>query len=439
MNRLVIMCTVMLQLTLSSSPVKATEKEKYDQLVIDIQKADSDLLSKMNQLQDSLQTRIHAEHFFLKKKLKTISAEIKTVTIHTNEQKAQLFQYKKEVTQKEALINKNENTSVALSTHQSDLQSRNDVISKTIVQRQKSFADNEGNQKQWWINGAIGLLILSIIIFIILFFNVRASKKLNKKLESAMIHLKNSQRLLINQEALATTGKVTAGVAHEIQNPLNFINNFSDISKELMKDYMETVVLEERKEILNSIKNNIEKVNDHGKRAIGILSNMMESSTKEFSQIEIKKLLHEAVNLSVYGSGREVKKINIVEEYDSTLASCSGNRSDLLRVFINILNNAIYALNEKRITASADWKPELKIKSETKSDHVYVSISDNGPGIPQNVLDKIFIPFYSTKPAGKGTGLGLSMSRDIIEKHHGTISVNSLPNTGTSFYILLPF
>ncbi len=439
MNRLFIICAGFLLLSLYSSPLKAAEKEKYDQLVTDYQNTDSILSTERNQRLNSLQSTIHAKRFLLKKKLKTISGEIRTVTIQTNEQQAQLFQYKKEVTQKEGLIKENKNTSAALSTRQSDLQNQKDVISRNIAQRQKIFADNEANQKQWWIKGAVALLILSIVIFIVLLFNARVSKKLNKRLESARVHLKNSQKLLISQEALATTGEVTAGVAHEIQNPLNFINNFSDVSKELMEDYMDTIVLEERIEILNSIRSNIEKVNDHGKRAVGILSNMMESSTKEISQIEVKKLLHEAVNLSVYGSGREVKKIKIVEEYDSTLASCSGNRSDLLRVFINILNNAIYALNEKRVTASADWKPELKIKSEVKSDHVYVSISDNGPGIPQKVLDKIFMPFYSTKPAGKGTGLGLSMSRDIIEKHHGTISVNSLPNTGTSFYILLPF
>ena len=246
---------------------------------------------------------------------------------------------------------------------------------------------------------------------------------------------------------MASLGELTAGIAHEIQNPLNFVNNFSEVSKELldeMKEAIEKGDTEEAKEIMQDVIQNLEKINHHGKRADGIVKGMLQHSRSSSNQKEatnINALADEYLRLAYHGLRAKDKSFNATmkTEYDETIGNVNIIPQDIGRVILNLINNAFYAVSAKA-SASADGKYEPTVSVTTKkvADKIIISVNDNGNGIPQKILNKIFQPFFTTKPTGQGTGLGLSLSYDIVKAHGGELKVETKEGEGSTFIIVLP-
>jgi two-component system, NtrC family, sensor kinase len=277
--------------------------------------------------------------------------------------------------------------------------------------------------------------------------------KLNKeievqrnKLENALDNLKATQAQLIQSEKMACLGEIIAGIAHEIQNPLNFVNNFSELNNELADEAEEEANkenLEEVKAIIKNIKHNEEKINHHGKRADAIVKGMLQHSRKSEGKKEltdINALCDEYLRLSYHGVRAKDKSFNVEMKTDfaETIGKLNIVPQDFGRVLLNLYNNAFYAVNEKRKLGIEGYEPTVSASTSRNSDKVEISIKDNGNGIPANVVDKIFQPFFTTKPTGQGTGLGLSLSYDIVKAHGGKISVNTKEGEFTEFVIQLP-
>jgi signal transduction histidine kinase len=269
----------------------------------------------------------------------------------------------------------------------------------------------------------------------------------NKELEIAIANLKSTQSQLIHSEKMASLGELTAGIAHEIKNPLNFVNNFSEISSELLDEIKEELEKNDKEEvlaILENLKQNLEKINQHGKRADSIVKGMLlhsRGSSGEKTPTDINELLEQYVNLAYHGMRAQDKEFNIKieREYDKTLEKINVVPQDISRVFLNIINNACYAANEKKKKSGSDFSPTLKVSTKNLKDKFEIRIVDNGNGIPSEILDKIFQPFFTTKPTGEGTGLGLSLSYDIItQEHGGTLKLDKEVSDGASFIITLP-
>ncbi|MEP7265765.1 MAG: ATP-binding protein [Bacteroidota bacterium] len=265
----------------------------------------------------------------------------------------------------------------------------------------------------------------------------------NELLEEAMENLKKSQQQLVQVEKLASLGQLIAGIAHEIQNPLNFVNNFSQLSRELIKETKEATSEEERSEILDDLEKNMEKINHHGKRADSIVKNMLEhsrSGSGEKQPTDINQLCREYVSLAYQGMRSNNPDFNceLKTELDDTIPVIQAVSQDISRVLLNIINNALYAINEKTKAKEPGYQPAFRLKTERSENKVLITISDNGTGIPDAIKQKVFEPFYTTKPTGQGTGLGLSLSFDIINAHGGEIRFDSDSGKGTTFFIALP-
>jgi signal transduction histidine kinase len=272
-------------------------------------------------------------------------------------------------------------------------------------------------------------------------------KDQNEKLQQALNDLSAAQTQLIHSEKMASLGELTAGIAHEIQNPLNFINNFSELNAELadeLKHALDNGDTEEAYAIINDIKNNQQKVVHHGKRADSIVKSMLQhsrgsGSTKE--QINLNDLADECIRLSFHGMRAKEKSFNAKMEthFSDEVGQVEAVPGDVSRVLLNICTNAFYAVMQKSKKQIDGYSPVVVLETGVSNDKVWVKIKDNGDGIPPEALDKIFQPFFTTKPTGEGTGLGLSMSYDIIKKgHNGDIRVESVPGMGASFIIELP-
>jgi len=266
-----------------------------------------------------------------------------------------------------------------------------------------------------------------------------------KRLEITLSNLQTTQSQLIQAEKMASLGELTAGIAHEIQNPLNFVNNFSEVSNELideMNEELDKGDLEEAKAISLDIKQNLEKINHHGKRADNIVKGMLQhsrssSGTKELT--DINALADEYLRLAYHGLRAKDKSFNaeLVTNFDNSIGSISIMPQDIGRVILNLITNAFYAVNEKK-QRDTKFKPIVAVSSKKSDKHITISVSDNGDGIPEKVKEKIFQPFFTTKPTGQGTGLGLSMSYDIVTKGHGgELQVESNEGEGTTFIINL--
>jgi signal transduction histidine kinase/ligand-binding sensor domain-containing protein len=260
-----------------------------------------------------------------------------------------------------------------------------------------------------------------------------------KEIERAYAELKVTQNQLVHQQKLASLGALTAGIAHEIKNPLNFVNNFADISKELLDEMGEEIDkgnLHHVKELKEEISINLTKINEHGKRADSIVKNMLEhsrSGSSEKENINLNKLCDEYLNLAYHGMKAKDKTFNCTMEkhFAKNLPNVHLVQQEIGRVILNLINNAFYAIQNK-----PDGR--LVLTTLKKDDKVIISIKDNGTGIPEHIKNKIFEPFFTTKPTGSGTGLGLSMSFDIIRAHKGLIEVESEPGQGSEFKITLP-
>ena len=260
--------------------------------------------------------------------------------------------------------------------------------------------------------------------------------------------LKAAQNQLIQSEKLASLGELTAGIAHEIQNPLNFVNNFSEVSAELvieMNNELENGEVKVAKEISNDLKQNLEKINHHGKRASSIVKAMLEhsrTSTGQKETTDINALVDEFLRLSYHGLRAKDKTFNADFNADlqPDLPSIESVPQDIGRVFLNLINNAFYACSERaKNNPGEGYKPLVTVSTKALTGIVEITVKDNGSGISEENLEKIFQPFFTTKPTGKGTGLGLSLAYDIVVKGHGgTIECESLEGEGTTFIIKLP-
>ncbi|HPN37276.1 MAG TPA: cache domain-containing protein, partial [Melioribacteraceae bacterium] len=275
-----------------------------------------------------------------------------------------------------------------------------------------------------------------------------------EKVNLANKELKEAQAQLIQAEKMASLGQLTAGIAHEIKNPLNFINNFSelsiDLSKELseelesQKDKLDEKSLDYINEILGDISHNVKKINEHGKRADSIVKGMLLHSrgkAGEKQKTNINDLVAEYLNLAYHGFRAQDSSFNIKMEtdYDTNLGTINIVPQNISRVLLNIFNNGCYSVNEKKKEKQDGYNPTIKVITKDLGDKVEIIINDNGKGIPQEIIDKVFNPFFTTKPTGKGTGLGLSLSYDIIvQEHKGEIKVNSEVGEFAEFTITLP-
>src|SRR5258705_7055956 len=272
--------------------------------------------------------------------------------------------------------------------------------------------------------------------------NADSFKKLNQTVDS----LKKTQTQLIQSEKMASLGELTAGIAHEIQNPLNFVNNFSEVNSELI-DEMDSEIdkgnLAEVKSIAKDIKENEEKIIHHGKRADAIVKNMLQHSRTSSSQKEltdINKLADEYLRLSYHGLRAKDKEFNATmkTDFDETIGRINIVSQDIGRVLLNLYNNAFYAVTEKKKQQPENYEPTVSVRTKKLDGKIEVSVKDNGNGIPQKVVDKIFQPFFTTKPTGQGTGLGLSLSYDIVKAQGGELKVESTEGVGAEFIIYLP-
>ena len=267
-----------------------------------------------------------------------------------------------------------------------------------------------------------------------------------EQIEKTLVDLRQTQAQLVQSEKMASLGELTAGIAHEIQNPLNFMNNFSEVNAELideMKDELAADKKEEAIAIANSIKENEQKISHHGKRADAIVKGMLQhsrSSTGQKEPIDINVLVDEYLRLAYHGLRAKEKDFNTTmkTDFDSTIGNINIIPQDIGRVLLNIYNNAFYVVDKKKKQNIVGYDPTVSISTKKIADKVEIRVKDNGDGIPQKVIDKIFQPFFTTKPTGQGTGLGLSLSYDIIKAHGGEIKVDTKEGEFTEFIITLP-
>jgi signal transduction histidine kinase/ligand-binding sensor domain-containing protein len=275
-----------------------------------------------------------------------------------------------------------------------------------------------------------------------------------KKLYATLDDLKSTQQQMVTQEKLASLGALTAGIAHEIKNPLNFVNNFAELAVELVNELKEAIEtqkeridskeLENLDEILKDLEQNAIKINEHGKRADSIIKSMLQHSRGkkgEPQETDINAMLEEDLNLAYHGMRAQDASFNVSIEksFDKTCDKIKIVPQDISRVFLNIISNGFYEVHKKKIEMNGEYAPSLEIKSISSNEQIEVRIRDNGNGIPKEVQEKLFNPFFTTKPTGSGTGLGLSISYDIIvQEHKGDISFDTKEGEYTEFIITLP-
>ena len=332
---------------------------------------------------------------------------------------------------------------------------------ETMRQQQVQDAKEEAKTQLKFYILFGGLFILFAVAFI-LYRNNRQKQKANfsltqqkLKVESTLQELKLTQAQLVQAEKMASLGELTAGIAHEIQNPLNFVNNFSEVNQELLAEMnleIEKGNYNEVKEIAKDVSENEQKINHHGKRADAIVKGMLQhsqSSSGVKEPTDINKLADEYLRLSYHGLRAKDKSFNATmkTDFDDTIGNINIIPQDIGRVILNLITNAFYAVNEKALSTVATmptgqagltavkYEPTVSISTKKEGDKVFISVKDNGTGIPQNIIDKIFQPFFTTKPTGQGTGLGLSLAYDIVKAHGGELKVETKEKEGSIFII----
>ena len=289
----------------------------------------------------------------------------------------------------------------------------------------------------------IGLISITAIILVaslLLFRSNRIKQKINLVLQQTLNELKATQSQLVQSEKMASLGELTAGIAHEIQNPLNFVNNFSELNRELIDELDQNAKdgkIEAVQRLVRDIKENEVKIEHHGKRADAIVKSMLQHSRTSSGKKEptdINSLADEYIRLAYHGYRAKDKSFNTIPinigietEFDPNLKMIHAIPEDIGRVILNLVNNAFYAVGEKSKTSSQGYTPTVKISTRMIADKIEIRISDNGQGMSETTKGKIFQPFFTTKPTGQGTGLGLSLSYDIVKAHGGTLGVNSPP------------
>jgi signal transduction histidine kinase len=319
--------------------------------------------------------------------------------------------------------------------------------------RQQDLAAQEEKSQSRIRMLALGSAVLILLVTgFSLWRNNRQKQKANillllqkEKVESTLAELKSTQAQLIQSEKMASLGEITSGIAHEIQNPLNFINNFAQVNEEFIEeaeDAIEKGQPDEALKLLRSLKDNQKKINLHGQRADSIVKSMLQhsrSSTGQKDPTNINALADEYLRLAYHGFRAKDKSFDATmkTDFDQNIGSIKIVPQDIGRVLLNLYNNAFYALSEKKKQVLDRYEPRISVTTKELNGKVVISVKDNGNGIPQKVIDKIFQPFFTTKPAGQGTGLGLSLSYDIIKAHGGEIKVNTKEGEGSEFIIQL--
>ncbi len=318
-----------------------------------------------------------------------------------------------------------------------------------LQELEKEKIQTQNNIRTYTMLSGIGIFML---ITFLLYKNNRNRKKANallqkqkEELQSTLSELKSTQAQLIQSEKMASLGELTAGIAHEIQNPLNFVNNFSDVSTELV-DEMNTEIdrgnLDDAKLIAQDLKQNLEKINHHGKRAGDIVKGMLQhsrSSSGIKEPTDINALADEYLRLAYHGLRAKDKSFNatLQTDFDASIGKINIVPQDIGRVLLNLYNNAFYAVMPPNPLKGEHYEPTVTVSTKKVDGKILISVKDNGVGIPQKVVDKIFQPFFTTKPTGQGTGLGLSLSYDIIKAHGGEIKVETKEGEGSEFIIQL--
>ncbi|HEX8461184.1 MAG TPA: ATP-binding protein, partial [Segetibacter sp.] len=324
---------------------------------------------------------------------------------------------------------------------------------KDQLEKEKLQKEKENQNQRWWLISIAGALFSTFVVLLTLFRNNKQKQKANlllqeqkKKIENTLSELKSAQAQLIQSEKMASLGELTAGIAHEIQNPLNFVNNFSEVNTELLEELAQEVEngnLEDIGLLARDIKENEQKINHHGKRADAIVKGMLLHSRSNSSKTEptnINALVDEYLRLSYHGLKARDKSFSsdFKTNFSDSIGKINVVPQDIGRVLLNIYNNAFYAVNEKKTQLNSAFSPMVSVSTKKVNDKIEITISDNGNGIPHNITNKIFQPFFTTKPAGQGTGLGLSLSHDIIKAHGGELKVQSIEGQETVFIIQLP-
>ena len=324
------------------------------------------------------------------------------------------------------------------------------------LEKQRAAAD--ARTRIYILLAGIAVLLLLAGIF---YRNSRQKQKANNLLHEqkeeieaqrdnlgqALDELKITQSQLVQREKMASLGELTAGIAHEIQNPLNFVNNFSEVNTELLDEMQQEIDkgdYEEVKALAGNIMENQLKISSHGKRADFIVKGMLQHSrntTGEKEATDINAMANEFLKLSYHGLRAKDKNFNgeLVTNFDKELPKVVVAHQDIGRVLLNLFNNAFYAVNQKQKTAGADYKPEVTVSTSIEKNNLVITVKDNGNGIPDAIKEKIMQPFFTTKPTGEGTGLGLSLSYDIVVKGHGgKIEVDTKEGEFTEFTVTLP-
>lgn len=318
---------------------------------------------------------------------------------------------------------------------------------------EKIETEQQNRNVRWMFYISIVFAILIGFIAIILFRNARLRKRTNaillqekKTLETTLEQLKSTQAQLVQSEKMASLGELTAGIAHEIQNPLNFVGNFSEVSEELtheLKEELDKGSIEQAKIISDDLIQNLQKIQHHGKRADAIVKGMLQhsrSSTGQKELTDINALCDEYLRLAYHGIRAKDASFNVTLEtqFDKTVGQVLIQPQEMGRVILNLINNALYAVGEKKKTIGREYNPIVKVSTKKSNKYIGIRVEDNGSGIPELIKEKIFQPFFTTKPTGQGTGLGLSLSYDIVRAHSGSITVESSPEKGTVFIIQIP-
>jgi len=319
-------------------------------------------------------------------------------------------------------------------------------LQKASQDKEIAIQQSQIAQQKFMRNLSIVGLVIGIILAVVFFIRFKEKRKLNIELEKTLTDLKVTQKQLIQSEKMASLGELTAGIAHEIQNPLNFVNNFSEVSADLLAEMQQEINkgnYAEAKELLKDILQNLEKINHHGNRADAIVKGMLQhsrSSTGKKELMDLNSLCDEYLRLSYHGLRAKDKTFNamIKTDFDESIGKIMIIPQDFGRVILNLLTNAFYVVNEKKHLNLENYQPTVSIGTRNEDDKIIITVNDNGNGMSPEVKAKIFQPFFTTKPTGQGTGLGLSMSNDIISKgHNGTLTVDSKENEGTTFTITL--
>jgi two-component system NtrC family sensor kinase len=378
--------------------------------------------------------------------------------------------YKTYITQRDSTDSLKNEKAIALKeaqlsyTHKADSLNYRQNITSTQLKQQKL-------QSYFFIGGIAALLVLSLFIGLN-YYNQRKSNKLlaeannqvtnanhelseqreeitsqRDRLVETVSNLKTAQQQLVQSEKMASLGELTAGIAHEIQNPLNFVNNFSEVNREMideLKAELRKGDIKEALTIADDIQQNEEKILHHGKRADGIVKGMLEhsrTSTGQKEPTDLNKLADEYLRLAYHGLRAKDKSFNaeLITHFAEKLPQAAISPQDIGRVLLNLYNNAFYAVQQKGKFAEDDYKPQVTVTTSTEKGNLLISVKDNGNGIPDAIKEKIMQPFFTTKPTGQGTGLGLSLSYDIVVKGHGgSVAVNSAAGEGAEFIIQIP-